>query len=122
MTTLHVLPINDLIDHTDSEDCICGPTIESIQHDDGTTDWIITHHSLDGRENHENDEAEAPRHGWQNTWAPTVNLVFVLAVAWLYGAIWHPSREVTRWIILAVSTAYLAAMVASYIHTRRNRS
>lgn len=61
MTTLHVLPINDLIDHTDGSDCICGPTIE-------------------------------------------------------------PSREVTRWIILAVSSAYAAAMVASYIHTRRNRA
>ena len=120
MTTTHVLPINDLIDHTDSEYCICGPTIEPIQNDDGTIDWIITHHSLDGRENHET-EPEAPKRSLLEEAALPINFIFAIAFGFIYGATINPSREVTRWIILAVSSAYLAAMVAAYIHTRRNR-
>ncbi|AMS06462.1 hypothetical protein DUY81_13975 [Acidipropionibacterium acidipropionici] len=121
MTTLHVLPVDDLIDHTDSEDCICGPTIESIQHDDGTIDWVITHHSLDGRETHENDEAEAPRRDWWARWRPAIELIFVLASTWLSGAILHPSSDVTDWIFTVVLAAYLAWTITSYIHTRRTR-
>ena len=121
MTTMHVLPINDLIDHTDSENCICGPTIEPIQHGDGTIDWLVVHHSLDGRENHENDP-EVPKRSLLEEAALPINFIFAIAFGFIYGATTQPSREVTRWIILGVSTAYLAAMVASYIHTRRNRS
>ena len=69
MTTLHVLPVDDLIDHTDSEDCICGPTINPLQQDDGTIDWLVVHHSLDGRENHEPEE---PRRDWGARWRPTI--------------------------------------------------
>ena len=49
--TIHVIPINDLINHED-HDCICGPSVEHIPSDSGDG-WLITHHSLDGRENME---------------------------------------------------------------------
>lgn len=51
MSTWHVEPVNDLIDHdTTTDECICGPLIESVPRDDGSMGWIVTHHSLDGRE------------------------------------------------------------------------
>lgn len=51
--TIHVFPLDDLVEHdTDSDDCVCGPTVEAVQRGDGTTGWITIHHSLDGREQH----------------------------------------------------------------------
>lgn len=51
MSRVHVLPLNDLIDHETSEDCVCGPEVELVSAvDDG---WLISHHSLDGREERE---------------------------------------------------------------------
>jgi hypothetical protein len=51
VTTIHVHPIGDLIRHdTDGQDCACGPRTEPVARDDGTTGWLIVHHSLDGRE------------------------------------------------------------------------
>jgi hypothetical protein len=51
MSTLHVVPVDDLVEHnTDGEDCVCGPTIEPLELDDGSMGWVITHHSLDNRE------------------------------------------------------------------------
>lgn len=51
---LHVIPINDLIDHdTDSEDCVCGPEVEPVEREDGSFAYLIVHHSLDGRESRE---------------------------------------------------------------------
>ena len=56
MTTVHVLPIDDLIEHEDFGDgCPCGPSTEPVKGDDGSVGWVITHHSLDGREASEND-------------------------------------------------------------------
>lgn len=52
MSTVHVVPVNDLIDHLD-EDCPCGPTVEAVFRDDGSNGWLVTHHSLDGREGRE---------------------------------------------------------------------
>lgn len=52
--TVHVYPNNDLIDHdTESDACLCGPTPEPVFDADGACGWVITHHSLDGREVHE---------------------------------------------------------------------
>ena len=52
--TIHVLPIGDLIDHdSEGDECVCGPTSEPVKRDDGSIGWLITHHSLDGRENTE---------------------------------------------------------------------
>lgn len=48
--TVHVIPTNDLIDHKAEEDCFCGPTIEPVMRPDGSNGWLVTHHSLDGRE------------------------------------------------------------------------
>jgi hypothetical protein len=53
MSTVHVEPVNDLIEHEDSEDCWCGPRVEAVFRDDGSNGWLITHHSLDGRERNE---------------------------------------------------------------------
>lgn len=49
----HVYPVNDLVEHetkTTEPDCVCGPTTSPLKRDDGSCGWIITHHSLDGRE------------------------------------------------------------------------
>ena len=50
MTAWHVEPVNDLIDHEDSDDCVCGPRVEPVPRDDGSMGWLVTHASLDGRE------------------------------------------------------------------------
>jgi hypothetical protein len=46
---VHVMPVADLIEHT-FEECPCGPSAEAAFGDDGSNGWLITHHSLDGRE------------------------------------------------------------------------
>lgn len=53
--TVHVIPVNDLVDHDTSgeQECICGPTHEPVMRVDGSNGWLVTHHSLDGREEHE---------------------------------------------------------------------
>lgn len=54
MATVHVVPVNDLVEHdTDGGDCVCGPEVEPVEHDDGSMGWLVKHHSLDGRELHE---------------------------------------------------------------------
>ncbi|MEV5703019.1 hypothetical protein AB0L55_36755 [Streptomyces anthocyanicus] len=59
MSTFHVEPINDLIEHdTSGHPCVCGPTERPEKHDDGTVDWIVVHNSLDGRELNEPDRRE----------------------------------------------------------------
>ena len=53
MSTVHVLPVDDLIEHEAQDDeCPCGPTVEFVprEDDDQEDGWLITHHSLDGRE------------------------------------------------------------------------
>lgn len=48
---MHVYPVGDLVEHVTAGDgCICGPTAEAVFDDDGSTGWMLTHHSLDGRE------------------------------------------------------------------------
>lgn len=49
MSVVHVLPVDDLICHEDSVECVCGPTLEWIEGEDGDG-WVVLHHSLDGRE------------------------------------------------------------------------
>lgn len=46
---VHVTPIDDLTDHAEVT-CWCGPRIETLRRIDGGTRYLITHHSLDGRE------------------------------------------------------------------------
>lgn len=47
---MHVIPINDLIEHAATDGCLCGPRTEPVKRDDGSVAWIYVHHSLDGRE------------------------------------------------------------------------
>lgn len=57
MSTVHVLPVGDLIEHDDEgTDCPCGPDTEAVFREDGSNGWLITHHSLDGRERLEADQ------------------------------------------------------------------
>lgn len=47
---VHVVPIGDLVEHNHNE-CVCGPSVERVERDDGSDGWLYTHHhSLDGRE------------------------------------------------------------------------
>ena len=47
---VHVIPVQDLIEHTETEDCICGPTTTFLE-----SGKLVTHASLDGRELNEPD-------------------------------------------------------------------
>ena len=59
--TVHTFPVNDIIEHdTSGEPCICGPDVEAVFRDDGSNGWHVLHHSLDGREFHEEDHDELP--------------------------------------------------------------
>lgn len=46
----HVMPVEDIIAHEESKDCICGPTCEV---DEEENIFLYVHHSADGREKHE---------------------------------------------------------------------
>lgn len=49
-----VVPLDDLIDHIeDDEDCACGPTSMPTEGPFDSIVFMLVHHSLDGRENHE---------------------------------------------------------------------
>ena len=52
LSTLHVHPMNDVIEHDTSADdaCVCGPEPRPVKREDGSVGWLIVHHSLDGRE------------------------------------------------------------------------
>lgn len=60
MMKAHVIPRNDLVQHTVDEDCVCGPTPELVPDDEPPWNkfatepegdrWLIVHHALDGRE------------------------------------------------------------------------
>ncbi|CAB4906089.1 unannotated protein [freshwater metagenome] len=53
-STVQVVPMEDLVEHA-GDDCVCGPTTEPVPREDGSIGWVVTHHSLDGRELHEPD-------------------------------------------------------------------
>lgn len=50
MADIHVIPRADLIEHTTTDDCVCGPLDQSVIRDDGSIGWVAVHRSLDGRE------------------------------------------------------------------------
>ena len=43
---VHILPVNDLIEHEESAQCQCGPSVEQL--DNG--EFMVIHFALDGRE------------------------------------------------------------------------
>lgn len=58
-STIHVYPLGDLVEHdTGGGDCVCGPTTEPVEREDGSFGWVVSHHSLDGREALEPRSAE----------------------------------------------------------------
>lgn len=50
---VHVCPDQDVVAHDLDEDCVCGPRAEPVPGIDGFIGWMHVHHSLDGREAHE---------------------------------------------------------------------
>jgi hypothetical protein len=48
----HIIPLYDRVGH-DPDNCVCGPTTDAVPRADGSMGWVIVHHSLDGREQHE---------------------------------------------------------------------
>lgn len=42
---LHIIPINDLKEHTQESTCLCAPSVEVVN-----GEMIFTHHSYDRRE------------------------------------------------------------------------
>lgn len=131
--TMHVFPINDLIEHDTSntgESCVCGPTVKPIKCKDGSVGWVITHNSLDGREAREQEEetmSDVPRHASPtpsgNTLAPEAKVTaagvsaaaatLIIFIAGMFGL--EVSAEVAAAAVTVV--AFVAAYVAP--HTRR---
>lgn len=56
---MHVYPTGDHIEHviSETEDCPCGPRTEAVKRNDGSVGWLHVHHSLDGRELKEQEDA-----------------------------------------------------------------
>lgn len=50
---IHIIPLDDCVAHEHNEDCACGPEVVPVETDDGTVNYVIGHHSLDGREHME---------------------------------------------------------------------
>lgn len=52
-----VHPLQDVVEHDmdddTGQDCVCGPQWLPEKDEDGTVWWVLVHHSLDGREQHE---------------------------------------------------------------------
>lgn len=54
--TRHVYPVGDLVPHDTSTSqavCVCGPDTRPVKNRDGSVDWLLAHHALDGREKKE---------------------------------------------------------------------
>lgn len=47
---MHVLPVDDLVEHTSTDDCVCGPQVVPVERPDGTIGWVTVHMALDGRQ------------------------------------------------------------------------
>lgn len=52
MDHVHVIPIDDLIEHEYDEegDCPCGPEVRPVEREDGSIAWLYVHNALDGRD------------------------------------------------------------------------
>ena len=44
----HIFPIGDLVEHTVTEDCVCGPSDERLVSKGDGDQWVLVHHRLDG--------------------------------------------------------------------------
>jgi len=43
---VHVIPVDDLIDHENSDECPCKPRTEPVERDDGSYGWVVVHTKL----------------------------------------------------------------------------
>lgn len=48
----HVTPVDDLVGHSRSDECVCGPVVEFVDPDTGVSyeGRLVVHQALDGRE------------------------------------------------------------------------
>lgn len=65
VSTTHVIPAGDVVEHEETEGCVCGPLLELHTFtvpveaygmhlgDVQATGVVVVHHSLDDREQHE---------------------------------------------------------------------
>ena len=55
---VHIMPINDLVEHEwdDDGDCPCGPEVQPVEREDGSISWVYMHNALDGRDLEEQDQ------------------------------------------------------------------
>ena len=89
----HVHPVRDLIRHELSGDCACGPAVEAVFRPDGSNGWLVTHHSLDGREKEEEDMTTPdPYQRWP--WWMVLTFLAGLAYASIVGTIRRLVRAV----------------------------
>lgn len=51
----YIMPVGDAVAHEEGEECICGPDVEQLLADDRLVSVMIIHHSLDGREQDEQE-------------------------------------------------------------------
>ncbi|GAA0705277.1 hypothetical protein GCM10010193_70440 [Kitasatospora atroaurantiaca] len=58
--TVHCVPLDDAVSHDLTDDCPCGPRSRPEECRDGSTGWVVIHHSLDGRELTEPDHGASP--------------------------------------------------------------
>ena len=72
-------PVNDLMSHEESEDCVCGP---DVHFEAGGK--VVVHHSLDGRENRENVAVE-----YGKTALALTGFAAVLWLIWQLGDLWR---------------------------------
>lgn len=56
--TVHTVPLDDEIIHDLNPDCPCGPTPVPTPQENGAVGHVVSHHSLDGREQHESATGE----------------------------------------------------------------
>lgn len=49
---VHIMPINDLVEHEADDDgeCPCGPEVQPVEREDGSIGWVYVHNALDGRD------------------------------------------------------------------------
>lgn len=47
-----VIPLGDVVEHSGGGDCVCGPAAEVFP-GPGGDQWVLVHHSADGREGRE---------------------------------------------------------------------
>ena len=47
---VHAVPLDDVIDHPASADCVCTPQLEAVPRDDGSYGWLYIHRRIDPRQ------------------------------------------------------------------------